>query len=105
MSDRLCSDLEPAISEWIDGTLESDGRRRLETHLATCARCRTLADDLRCILHAARALEDPPPPAQVWEAVGRRLDAQRPAGRPAPSTWRASLLGLAAAADGVDRQR
>ncbi len=98
MSERLCADLEPAISEWIDGTLESDGRRRLETHLATCARCRTLADDLRGILHAARTLEDPAPPVQVWQAVERGLAAEQPAGRPGSPAWRASLIGLAAAA-------
>ena len=99
MNER-CTELEPAISEWIDGTLDLDTQRRVEAHIAACTPCRALADDLRIIQRAAGALEEPTAPPGVWPAVSRRLEGEARARRTASSErWRwTSWAGLAAAA-------
>ena len=100
MNEPLCAELEPAISEWIDGTLDLDARRQVDGHIAVCARCRALADDLRSIQRAARALEEPTAPPGVWPAVSRQLVAEARTRRAwLPERWGAtSWAGLAAAA-------
>ena len=107
----ICRELEPLISEWIDGTLERKTATRVERHLALCLDCRGLADDLRRIVRGAAALEPPSPPDAVWRELHREVaevtsrprrtilaDRTRPGNaRPRSDIWR-SLVGLAAAA-------
>ena len=105
--DHECGEIETAIGEWIEGSLGSGRRLHVETHVAACVHCRALADDLRQIRDTAQALGDPVPPAHVWPAVARQLQMERRVGHATttresvvrtPGTWRASLIGLAAAA-------
>ena len=105
--DHECDEIETAIGEWIEGSLGSGRRLQVETHVAACVHCRALADDLRQIRGTAQALGDPVPPAHVWPAVARQLQMERRVGHATttpesvartPGKWRASLIGLAAAA-------
>jgi anti-sigma factor RsiW len=115
-----CNEFQPALSEFLDGTLSREARARLESHLGGCADCRALLADLRRVKESARSLPKMAPPESVWQKVradfevetGRR---QRPvmttaaAGSPSAAsrpgtvlrfvpTRRAVLAGLAAAA-------
>lgn len=105
--DHQCGEIETAIGEWIEGSLGSGRRLQVETHVAACVHCRALADDLRQIRGTAQALGDPVPPAHVWPAVARQLQMERRVSHATttpeavartPGKWRASLIGLAAAA-------
>ncbi len=57
------------LSEYVDGTLAAAERAALDTHLATCADCRTTAAELAAVAGAARALPDVPPARDLWPEI------------------------------------
>ncbi len=63
------------INEYVDGGLTPTERADVERHLAGCARCRALADDLRELTAAARNLPAVEPPAAVWRNLEARVRA------------------------------
>lgn len=95
-----CSDSAQAIHALVDGTLDEAGRHQLETHLATCAACRTLAADLREIRRAARTLDPltPPPAVRARVAAQIRAQAASPSATAGLRRWSVGARWLAAAA-------
>jgi hypothetical protein len=91
-----CHEIEPRLSEFVDGTLEPDEHALVSSHVTQCARCQDLAADLTRLRDGARHLGPVTPPAHVWlEVAGQvRLD-----GRPAPQA-----VHRARAAAGAPRQ-
>ena len=74
------------LSEYVDGELDPSTTRALEAHLAGCAECRAVADDLRRISARGRALPVVPPAADLWQGIESRIHASgivplRPAAR------------------------
>ncbi len=63
------------LSEYIDGELDPGTARALETHLASCAACRGVAEDLRTLSSRARALPVVPPTADLWRGIESRIHA------------------------------
>lgn len=63
------------LSEYLDGELAGAERRDLEAHLATCAECRTVLDELRAVALHAGALEDRPPVHDLWAGIAERIGA------------------------------
>jgi len=63
------------LSEYVDGDLANGERHALETHLATCAECRAIVEDLRKVMGRARALDDRAPKADLWPGVATRIGA------------------------------
>ena len=59
-------------SEYLDGELAPDGRRRVERHTSVCPQCRELIASLRRMLDALPALGAQPRPS-VAEGVVERL--------------------------------
>jgi len=101
-----CQDFDIAIGDAVDGTITEPAARRLQGHLATCARCAALDADLRAIRSAARALPAQPPPAHVWKAIAAAMESER-AGQAATAgrglfagfaSWQRAWQPLAAAA-------
>ncbi|HQX83339.1 MAG TPA: zf-HC2 domain-containing protein [Vicinamibacterales bacterium] len=104
---NTCTQLRPRLSDYLDRHLDEAGTREMRAHLASCADCRHLADDLVRVRGAAQSLGPITPPAHLWlEIAGRvRQDGGTPiatAVTPAPpvvarraDTWQ--WLGLAAA--------
>ena len=99
-----CHDFEQAIHALADGTLDEAGRRRLDTHLETCAACRAFSADVRAIRREARGLEPPALPEGVWPRLADRIREQGPAstsagrgGRPMPARWLAVAATLVVA--------
>ena len=41
-----CAELEILLCDYVDGTLHAAGRTALENHLAGCAGCKQLAEDV-----------------------------------------------------------
>ena len=58
-----CAQFEISFTDYLDGTLPMAQRADLEEHLATCAMCRSLADEIRAaveVLSQAREVAVPP---------------------------------------------
>jgi len=61
-----CDAYRDRIDELVDGTLDGAARRELDAHLATCAECRALAEDLLAIRRATSHLPPLTPPDRNW---------------------------------------
>ncbi len=58
-----CSDVEILLAEYVDGTLTSETKQALESHLRFCPACRELAEDAAAavaFLSRTAAVEPPP---------------------------------------------
>src|SRR5262245_15469264 len=96
-----CHDIEPRLSELVDGTLPADALRRVEAHLDTCASCRGVRRDLDRVRRAARSLGPVPPPDHVWLEVAGHVHpaAAPPRRRSSPADARVAMrqwIGIAA---------
>lgn len=70
-----CAELDERLSDHLEGELGATGRRSIEAHLASCARCTSLVRDLERIRADARALAPLPPARDLWEGIARRIEA------------------------------
>jgi anti-sigma factor RsiW len=61
------------INDYVDDALSAGERTDLARHLASCASCRQLADDLRDVRRQAGTLEPMTPPARAWKRIEREL--------------------------------
>ncbi len=75
MSDRWTD----RLSEYLDGELTTAERGELETHLAGCAECTSVLEELRQVVARAQALEDRPPSTDLWPGIAERIGAAKPA--------------------------
>ncbi len=97
-----CRHFHSSLSAFIDDDLPAGERAALETHLAGCAACRSLAADLGRIRNAAKHLGPIVPPERVWEDVQMKIRGGRGAASGPPletqhyaAVW--PFLGMAAA--------
>lgn len=74
----LCAECENVLSDYIDGDVGLAVRREVEAHLAACARCDGLHDDLARIIQASASLPLHTPPSYLWGRIEREI-ASRPA--------------------------
>jgi len=86
------------LGDYVDGTLGDSERRLLETHLAACETCRTMAEDLRRVKDAARALPRLTPPESAWRRIAVSLRAQESKSFPSRLRVFSSPLAMAASA-------
>lgn len=94
------------LSEYLDGDLSTAERETCEQHLAGCAECARMLEELKAVAAAARALPAVPPPAGLWDAIEEKLETPVLAMRPRAEIrdrlarrWTfsgAQLLGVAA---------
>ena len=86
-----CDEYRDRIDDLVDGTLEGAARRELDAHLAACAECRALAEDLLAIRRAAGHLPPLTPPERIWQQIAPQVSAPiAVAARPTPN-WRERL--------------
>jgi hypothetical protein len=92
-----CDLARDRISELGDGDLDRAARAELDAHLATCASCAALAEDLEVVRRASRSLPRLDPPERVWTAIARQLPVQ-PLNRSASRSreWVKVTLAIAA---------
>jgi hypothetical protein len=87
------------INGLLEGALDADAARRLESHLAACPACRRAAEDRRLIMQAASSLDPIPVPedfaARVMARLEPALDASLP--RLSPAGWLAATAAGTAA--------
>lgn len=87
-----CDDAIGELHARLDGSGAGDGRALAE-HLASCASCRALEEDLRRLRAAAAELPPEIPPSRdLWPGIAARI------GRPRASGWRGPGMWLAATA-------
>ena len=86
------------LSEYLDDEdLTAQDRREIETHVGSCAACRTVLDELREVRARGRSLPDAPPVADLWPAIEDRIS-------PASASVIARLKPRAAGAPGPTRR-
>jgi hypothetical protein len=61
------------LNDYVDRALGDSERAGVERHLEQCPECRALADDLREIRRATKALTPMEPPAVVWRRIERTI--------------------------------
>lgn len=64
---------ETTLNDYVDGALDPIERSGVDQHLATCASCRQIVEDLRDILRSAGELELREPPARAWSRLERAI--------------------------------
>lgn len=69
-----CDDAQALISDRLDGTIAETQRAQLDAHLANCAACAELADDLATIHAEAASLPTLTPSRDLWAGIEARLD-------------------------------
>ena len=64
------------LSDYLDGELAPHERAAVDEHLAACAGCRGVLDDLRTIVESARRLPSGArPERELWEGIEARIEA------------------------------
>ncbi len=63
------------LSESLDGTLPLEQARALDEHLAGCASCRGVRDELAEVRRRARALGSTPPRTDLWARIAPALES------------------------------
>jgi anti-sigma factor RsiW len=63
------------LSEYLDGSLDSGDRRRVEGHVGECRDCAAYADTLRETVELVRQLPSRPAPPGAKAAILRRVQA------------------------------
>jgi hypothetical protein len=77
MSDTIltCSECDELFADWIEGDLAPDSGARVETHVASCARCQGLIRDIDEIRETAANLPDIVPTRDLWQGIEERIQA------------------------------
>lgn len=99
-----CDALEALLPDYFEGSLSDASVADVELHLAACAACRALVNDLRNITQEAKALVPLTPSRDLWPGIANRIEAKvlpfvAPAGRLVWSPVR--LAAVAAALVGI----
>jgi anti-sigma factor RsiW len=69
------------LSDYIDDEIPGTERAAIEAHLATCADCGAIVQELRSVVEHAASLADVPPRGDLWPGVAARLSPPaRPSG-------------------------
>ena len=74
LDDQQALGAEVKTDEFGDERLLAEERAAIESHLATCAECRTTLAELRAVATLARNVPDAPPSANLWPGIAARLD-------------------------------
>ena len=91
---------DTTLNDYVDGALGPGDRAGVDQHLAACAQCRQLVEDLRAILLAAGQLALREPPVRAWSRLERAITME-PAvtggtGRTRRGEFRTASAGLKA---------
>jgi anti-sigma factor RsiW len=79
------------LNAYADGSLDATERADVERHLATCAACRQVVDEVSEILRATKTLEHRDPPARAWSRIERAVRLEREHAQPSSDGARAFL--------------
>jgi anti-sigma factor RsiW len=88
---------EELLSGYVDGMLAQGERQQVELHLASCASCRALTDQLGAMRQAARATAFALPADEQWRELPRSAPSRalRLGGWTLLLAWAVLVVGLA----------
>lgn len=66
---RACRAFREGLTEYLENALPSSRRQGLELHLATCASCRALLEQVRCTIRSSGEFRGGPMPATMKTAL------------------------------------
>ena len=87
----VCKDFEPDLVLYYYRDSAGAERQRVESHLESCARCRTFLEELRNFLPATVQTDEPAP--AFWQGYSREMRAKL-AAEDEKSGWRQALSFL-----------
>jgi anti-sigma factor RsiW len=97
--------LSEEFSGYLDGELPAERAAMLERHVAQCAECARLLDELRRVVARAQGLDDRPPRHDLWPgvaaAIGAGADRTRRITLPLPVLLAAGLALMLGSAGGA----
>lgn len=85
------------LSEYLDDELSPGDRTAVESHLAACADCTAVLNDLKRVVAHARSLDALPPQADLWPGIAARTERIRLPHRVTFTMWQAIAASLAIA--------
>jgi len=95
-----CDAFQEQLSEYLEGTLSDSAVADAELHIAACASCRALVEDLQAIAAGASTLAPLVPARDLWPGIAARIEPKvlklTPAAR-AAKPWSRMTLGAIAA--------
>jgi len=65
------------LSLYLDGELPPDERARVDAHVASCAECRVVLDDLKAIVVTAPYYEGAAPSRDLWAGIKQGIQAEK----------------------------
>lgn len=95
-----CDAFQERLSEYLEGTLPDSALADVELHIAACASCRTLVEDLRAIVQGASSLAPLVPSRDLWPGIAARIEPKVLPFAPVPREarpWSRLTLGAIAA--------
>ena len=95
------SEIINQLSAYLDGELSPSERARIDEHVAACAECRVVLDDLKAIVVTAPYYEGEAPKRDLWAGIQAGISAEKEvplAGRRATGDRRWFSLGQLIAA-------
>jgi hypothetical protein len=69
-----CQAYDERLGDYVDGTLPAEALQAVETHLAVCARCRSLVTDFQTVRAMTLSLEPEVPSPHVWTRLSSALE-------------------------------
>jgi anti-sigma factor RsiW len=73
-AELTCAELVELVTDYLEGHLSDDERRRFDAHLATCDGCSTYVEQMRTTIVVAGRVPEPELPRELEQ---RLLDAFR----------------------------
>jgi anti-sigma factor RsiW len=58
VSDLTCKELVEVITDYVEGAMPDDDRRRFDDHLAVCPGCQTYVEQMRTTIRAVGGLRE-----------------------------------------------
>jgi anti-sigma factor RsiW len=69
--EMACIELVELVTEFLEGTLSPEDRRRFEDHVAVCKGCAAYVQQMRKTIEASSALKDEGPSGEAQASVLR----------------------------------
>ena len=101
MTDRqmmTCAQVDAALLDYLEETLDANARAQVDEHVASCLRCNSLLRDIGAIRAEAEQLPELTPSRDLWAGIAARIEPTVvPLGR-SPREARRNWIPAAAAA-------
>ena len=74
MNPMTCDEFDVLLPDVLEETIDAGSRAAAEGHLATCARCRSLLNDLKELQSEAARLPALSPSHDLWGGISARIE-------------------------------